>query len=135
MLRFSAHYICLSFSRIFKNHYLEIDSLGIFVNCRPLRQETEAVSFHNGILFLSEEGKIRDTARLLLELRRLQQLHPASSAFEILELSGYLLRNDALPAEVFQIDGLNLSSPEFLCAGKHARIYIRQLRRQIKAAE
>jgi hypothetical protein len=103
---------------VFKSHYLELDDRGILVDCRPLRQEMEAVSFYNGILFLADEETIRDTARLHFDLQRLQQLHPASSAFEILELSGCLLQDDALPAGVFQIDGLDLSSPEFSSGGR-----------------
>jgi hypothetical protein len=127
MIRFAAHYICLSSSLVLKKHYLELDDRNIPVECRPLQQEIEAVSFYNGILFLAEQGKIQSPPLLLAEIRQLQQIHPASSAFEILELSTCLLQNKTHPAAVFLIEGLNLFAPEFSRSKGGNNISIRQL--------
>jgi hypothetical protein len=113
MKRFAAHYIYLSPRRILKSHYLELDGRGVFVDCRPLRQEAEAISFYNGVLFLTEREQYCDSGRLLSVLQQLQQQYSNITAFEILELSGCLLQDYTLPASVYQIDGLTLACPAF----------------------
>jgi hypothetical protein len=122
MKRFAAHYICLSPRRIFKGHYLELDNRGTFVDCYPLRQEAEAISFYNGVLFLTEREPHGDAVRLLSGLQQLQQQYSHATVFEILELSGCLLRDYKLPASIYQIDGLDLANPVFKANNRMIRL-------------
>ncbi|MDR1119856.1 MAG: hypothetical protein LBM08_02950 [Dysgonamonadaceae bacterium] len=120
MKRFAAHYIYLSPRRILKSHYLELDRRGVLVDCQPLRQEAEAISFYNGVLFLTERERYCDSGRLLSVLQQLQRQYSNVTAFEILELSGCLLQDYMLSASIYQINGLNLACPAFTCKGNEA---------------
>jgi hypothetical protein len=125
--RFAAHYICLSSRRIFKNHYIELNDDDQLLACLPLCREIEALAFYNGILFLTKREVGYNPRRLLSELQQLQQQHPASSAFEVLELSGCLLQDDGAPAGVFRIDVPDLFAPGFSEKKGCREVYIQQI--------
>lgn len=117
MKRVAAHYLHIYSGEQPKAlHYIELDNEGRFRGCFPLEREIESVSFYNGILFMTERNKALAASFLLKEFQGFQQASPAFTAFQVMDLSGYLLLdpNDS-PAvvDLFLLDGLDLSSPKF----------------------
>ncbi len=114
MKKYAAHYIYLKEGADpEKLSYFILDENDVFVSSGPLLQETEAISFYNGILFLVNKKNDLPPSTILSRLQSLQQKYPGLPVFRILDLSGYMAKDLQLPVSVYHLDKLDLFSPEF----------------------
>lgn len=131
MIRIAAHFIHLYPGMEPKRiHYVELDNAHIFKGCYRLEQEVESAAFYNGILFVTKRSMSLSPSFLLEEFRSLQKANPSLSAFQIISLSGYMIKNPeeyGQPVDVFILDGLDLSSPEFRTDDGRSYGYIQRL--------
>ncbi len=86
MRRLAAHYIYISPKIILKRHCVELDDDSRIVSIFPLEAEVENTIFYNGILFFTNKGN---------------------------DINPGFYSKEALPVDVFLLEGIDLSSPEF----------------------
>jgi len=117
MRRIAAHRIFPSDNHSLQGvHYLEVDEQNMLGGIYRLESESEAISFFNGTLFLTDASLSLSPLQLLEKFQQLQKEKPSLSAYQIMEVSGLVVNNPlqfAKPVDVFILDRVNLPSSKF----------------------
>ncbi len=134
MKRLAAHYIVLPGNRIYKQHYIVLDDQDCICGVHPLNQEVAGTEFYNGLLFPIFRNFETTGAGILEELKSLQNEHPESSVFELLQ---YFFQSNEVcfpgftgedsPVFIFRLDGINLPASKLCADNGSCHAYIQRL--------
>ena len=121
-MRFSAHYILLSPKQVLKLHFIELDDRNKIAKVSPLTEEIAGTAFYNGIIFPSLLKQIN--LQMLVELQNQKNY---LSIADILFKSGIVASEDDFPVFIYQLRGIDLSSPEFGAGDSCGNCHIQRL--------
>ena len=120
-MRIAAHYILLP-QKTLKLHFIELDNSSKIVKIAPLIEEISGTAFYEGIIFPSSLKQI-DRQMLV----KLQEQKNYSSLAELLFDSGIIASEHDFPVFIYQLRGVDLSSPKFGAGDSCSHCHIQRL--------
>jgi hypothetical protein len=124
--RFAAHYIVLPPGYLYKLHVIEIDEnrgLGIVY---PLKQETAATVFLNGLILAVNENTFPPDELLVTVENHVQQ-YPGITLFELLDYLSLKKLVAGEPLNLYHLDGIDLPSAKFRTDNSRSNRYIQRI--------
>ena len=121
MKRYAAHYILVQPCCVLKQHYIELDDNNFMLKIAPLTEEIAGTAFYDGILFPPNNEIDKKTLHKIFKQKN------NFSVTEALFQSGLIASGNQQAVFIYQLTGINLSSPELSTNDCCCRCHIQRL--------
>ena len=122
MKRYAAHYILVQPNCVLKQHYIELNDNNCILKVAPLTEEIAGTAFYDGIIFPSSLEQINQPMLVELQIQK-----NYNSFTEVLFNSGIIASEHDSPVFIYQLRGIDLSSPEFGASDCCSHCHIQRL--------
>ena len=127
MRRFSAHYILLPVSNIYKLHYIELDERMLLKSINPLENEVANTSFYNGVLLVANTTTFSSPQEVNAICEGFQRQFPEATLSEFIAHLQLDEITEDTPVAIYHLDRIDLLSAKFRTNNSSGNCYIQRL--------